>query len=836
MTAWTVHKFGGTSLADASRYARAAELVRAAREEGSLAVVVSAPAGVTDALLEAVALAARGDPGYRRALEAVRDRMAAIAEALLGGAAGPVIQAFEAEARDLADVLRGVELTRNAPERTAELVAGFGEIWSARLLHAHLRETGGSDDDVRWLDAREVLVVRHSRMADPAVLWPETGERLAAWLRGHPCGVLVVTGYVASDENGVATSLGRNGSDLSASIMARLLEASGVVVWTDVVGVMSADPRQVPEAVLLPRLSWDEAAELARFGARVLHPHALGPVIEAGIPVHIRSTDAPDRTGTLVGPAIPPGDAEGGLRGAVKGFSSSDDVALLNLEGVGLAGVPGVAQRLFGALKEVGVSVVMISQAGSEHSICAALPASQAEVAREAVERAFHAELHHGQVQTVEVDGPYRILAAVGDAMAHTPGVAARFFGALGAANINVRAIAQGSSERNISAVVATRDAARALRAVHSGFYLSDRTLSIGLLGPGRIGSELLRQIAARARGLHERFRIDLRVRGIMRSGAMLLDDRGIDLERWEEVLAAEGEPPDLERFVAHVDADHIPHAVLVDCTASRAFDEAYPRWLDRCIHVVTANKHATSSTLELYRRIREPSHARRGMYLGSATVGAGLPVIRTLQDLVRTGDRIRRIEGVLSGTLSFLFNGLSAGTPFSRIVADAYRRGLTEPDPREDLSGADVMRKALILAREMGLPLEPSEVSVESLVPPGLRGGGTDPEAFFEDLAHHDHLMEARRAEAEARGAVLRYVAAVDVSGATVRLRYVPLGHPFAGVGGADAVVAFTTERYDPRPLVIQGPGAGPGVTAGGVFTDLLRLAGLLGGSDGGL
>jgi aspartokinase/homoserine dehydrogenase 1 len=518
----------------------------------------------------------------------------------------------------------------------------------------------------------------------------------------------------------------------------------------------------------------------------------------------------------------------------VKGFSSSEDVALLNIEGLGLMGVPGIAERLFGALRDVGVSVVMISQAGSEHSICAAIPAGQADLARSAVERVFHAELHHGQVQKVDVDGPYRILAAVGDRMEQTPGVSARFFGALGAANINVRAIAQGSSERNISAVVAKKDSARALRAVHSGFYLSDRTLSIGLLGPGRIGSELLRQIAAGARTLHERFQIDLRVRGVIRSRTMLLDDRGIDLECWEERLERNGEPADLERFIQHVDADHIPHGVLVDCTASQNFNDAYAEWLDRGIHVVTANKHATSSDLERYRRIREPSRRRRAHYLGSATVGAGLPVVRTLQDLVRTGDRVRKIEGVLSGTLSFLFNGLGADTPFSGIVTEAFLRGYTEPDPREDLSGMDVVRKALILGREMGLSLEPSDVLVESLVPEALRDGDTSPEVFLERLRDHDPVMEARRAEAAAGGGVLRYVALVESTGASVELRTFPGHHPFANVGGADAVVAFTTARYNPQPLIIQGPGAGPEVTAGGVFADLLRLAGLLGGPAG--
>lgn len=828
MTDWTVHKFGGTSLADASRYARAANLVRDSGE-GPVAVVVSAPAGITDSFLAAVALAAKRDPEYRNALYEIRDRIISLARELLGDAAPPLIDVVEADTRDLEDVLRGVELTRTAPEQTGELVSGFGEVWSAQILRAHLAATGVQD--AAWLDAREVLIVTRTDTG-PLVQWDRTAERLAEWRGANPSPTVVVTGYVASDEAGVATSLQRNGSDYTASIFGRLLEASSITIWTDVEGVLSADPRLVPEAVLLPYLSYDEAAELAYFGARVLHPHTMAPAIALDIPVHIRDAGNPDRTGTLLA-SKPPSRLNDERLSAVKGFSSSEDVALLNIEGLGLMGVPGIAERLFGALRDVGVSVVMISQAGSEHSICAAIPLGQAELARTAVEHAFHAELHYGQVHTIDVGGPYRILAAVGDRMEQTPGVAARFFGALGSANINVRAIAQGSSERNISAVVDSKDSARALRAVHSGFYLSDRTLSIGLLGPGRIGSELLRQIAAGARVLHERFQIDLRVRGIMRSTTMLLDDRGIDLDRWEEFMDRDGEPADLSRFVAHVDADHIPHAVVVDCTAAEELNEAYPRWLDGGVHVVTANKHATSSSLDLFRRIREPRRSRRAHYLGSATVGAGLPVVRTLQDLVRTGDRIHRIEGVLSGTLSYLFNGLSEETPFSAMVIEAFRRGYTEPDPREDLSGMDVVRKALILGREMGLALEPSDVSVESLVPDDLQSEETGPENFLERLPDYDSRIEARRLEAVADGGgVLRYVASIEEGGASVELRTFPSRHPFANVAGADAVVAFTTERYNAQPLIIQGPGAGPEVTAGGVFADLLRLAGLLGGA----
>ncbi len=822
MSAWVVHKFGGTSLANANRYRRAAEIVRTTGGERT-AVVVSAIAGVTDSLLRAVHEAAAQSESFLEHLRAARDLNLDLATDLLGDGAVAVAEAIRSDASDLEGVLRSVRLTRTASEQTADFVSGYGELWSAQLLQAHL---ASCDEDVAWMDAREVLVVRKAGPG-PAVQWDETSELLKRWRSHHAADTIVITGYVACDPDGVPVSLERNGSDFSASIFAKLLGAETLTIWTDVDGVMSADPRLVPEAVLLPHLSYEEAAELSYFGAAVLHPHTMAPAIASGIPIHIRNARHPDRPGTILssGRSVVAGEHEA----AIRGFSASGPMALLNLEGVGMVGVPGVAQRLFGALREVGVSVVLISQAGSEHSICVALPIADAETAEAAVRRAFHAELHEGQVQTVEVDGPYRILAAVGDGMVRTAGVSGRFFRALGAAGVNVRAIAQGASERNISAVVADADATRALRAVHAGFYLSDQTLSVGLLGPGRIGSELLRQIRAEAAKLHERFRIDVRVRGIMRSTKMILHDQGIDLTRWEESLETEGEPADLKRFTAHVHANHLPHAVIVDCTASGELNDAYPGWLGSGVHVVTANKQATSASLELFRRIREPRTGHRAHYFGSATVGAGLPVIETLRDLIRTGDRVIRVEGVLSGTLSYIFNSLARDLPLSAVVADAYRRGYTEPDPRDDLSGTDVARKALILAREMGLPLQPSDIDVETLVPTDLRSTG-GAEAFIEALSSYDEEMENRRLVAEQAGEVLRYVAVIDGGRAAVRLQGYSESHPFARIQSADNIIAFTTERYSTLPLIIQGPGAGPAVTAGGVFSDILRLATYLG------
>ncbi|MEM7204372.1 MAG: bifunctional aspartate kinase/homoserine dehydrogenase I [Planctomycetota bacterium] len=822
---WAVHKFGGTSLADADRIAAAGALVREDRSAARIAVVVSAVGGVTDALVGAVERAAARDDSYRELLAGARQRNEAIARDLLGERADPIQAAIAADVADIEAVLEGLRVTRAISEQAMDLVTGFGELWSAQILCALLQ---GEGTDATWLDAREVLVVAHATTG-PAVRWTETQDRLRAWLGTHQEAIAVITGYIATDPQGIPTTLKRNGSDFSASIFGKLLAANCITIWTDVDGVMSADPRSVPEAVLLPELSYDEAMELAYFGAKVLHPHAMAPAVEGDIPIRIRNSLRPQGAGTELR-AFAPRAVEASPRSAVKGFSSTRDIALLNVEGAGMIGVPGISHRLFGALREVGVSVIMISQASSEHSICVAILETEAARAKEAVELAFFAELQTGQIRSVEVSGSYSILAAVGDQMVRTPGVSARLFGSLGKAGVNVRAIAQGSSERNVSVVVSAAERIRALRAVHAGFYLSDQTLSVGLVGPGRIGAELLRQLAAQKELLHSRFQIELRVRGILGRNRMVLDDAGLDLSRWREDLANRAVPADIAAFAAHLRADHLPHAVVLECTASDAISTHYADWLSRGIHVITPNKKASSAAQQDYARLRHVGRARNAHYLYEATVGAGLPVITTLRDLVQTGDQVRRIEGVLSGTLSFLFDALSAAMPFSAVVEQARARGYTEPDPRDDLSGMDVARKAVILAREMGRALELDEVSVASLVPAALRGAGSVDE-FLAGLAAFDTDMERLRQSAADAGDVLRYVAVIEAQGpVSVGLRRYPAAHPFARIQAGDNIIAFTTARYAELPLIVQGPGAGPEVTAGGVFADLLRLASYLG------
>ena len=818
---WVVHKFGGSSVADSACFHRVADILES-QPVGRLGVVLSACKGVTDDLLALVAKAERQDPDFVAGLAPLRDRHAAIARELLSpDAAAAWLADFDRDSSDIEGILKAVRLTRSAARNIHDVVAGYGEIWSTRLFREFYSGRTGRSGEVRWLDAREVVVVESGPLG-PMVQWEASNERIASSIEPGFDGAVIITGFIASDPRGVQTTLGRNGSDFSASIFGALLDAETIHIWTDVDGVLSADPRRVPDAEVIDSLSYDEAMELAYFGAKVIHPQTMAPAVGREIPIWIRNTFAPDHPATLIC-AHPTSTL------AVKGITTIEDIALLNLEGAGMIGVPGTAHRLFGALREESISVILISQGSSEHSICCAVPREQAARALQVVRAAFDRELTEGQIQSVEADTELAILAVVGDGMAGMPGVAAKVFNALGNAAVNVRAIAQGASERNISVVVPGKAATRALRAVHASFYLSAHTLSVGIIGPGTVGRVLLDQIASQSERLHRDFKLDLRVRGILASKRMLLSDKGVALGAWQDEFAAATEPADLERFVQHVGVDYLPNRVIIDCTASSEVAKHYPRWLAAGIHVVTPNKKANSADLGSYRALHEARRSGGSHYLYEATVGAGLPVIQTLRDLRETGDEVTSIEGIFSGTLAYLFNLYDGSRGFSDIVREAKQRGYTEPDPRDDLSGMDVARKLIILGREMGLTLEMSDVAVESLVPAGLEQGSI--EDFLAGLPAHDAAMRQRFEAARGRGKVLRYVGRLMADGtATVGVLELDVRHPFANIALTDNVVRFATSRYNNNPLIVQGPGAGPEVTAGGIFADLLRLSAYLG------
>jgi aspartokinase/homoserine dehydrogenase 1 len=613
-------------------------------------------------------------------------------------------------------------------------------------------------------------------------------------------------------------------SEYAAASLAAQLEAVGVTFWNNSSLLHNADHREVPSALVIRSLSYAEATELSFFGAPIIHSHALVPAIAASLDVQLRCWKDEEDPGTVISKH---GDQREPNR--VKGFSIIHDIALINVEGAGMSGVIGIASRLFSAMRKASISVVLISQASSEYSICFAVPEREAERACATARKEFAPELEAASIQSIEAETGLAVLAAVGEQMTGQAGVAGKFFSSLGKAGVNVIAIAQGSSETNISAVIKGSDSKKALRALHARFFLSKRAISVGLLGPGNIGGTLLQQIAKETTRLKEQFGLDIHIRGIANSRKMLLDQDGIDPGDWKERFEKEAVELDQDLFTRHIGATYFPHSLIIDCTTSSKLAEQYVSWLESGIHVITPNKKAGTAPMEYYQRLLETSMRTGKRFLYETTVGAGLPIIWTLKDLVQTGDTVHRIEGIVSGTLAWLFSSYDGSVPFSSLVRQAKEMGYTEPDPRDDLSGMDVGRKTVILARELGHSLEVEDIPIQSLVPESL--DGCSPSEFMERLEAIDPIIEKAYKDAAAKGEKLRYVGIVDEEGnCSASLRSYASDHPFAQASGTDNVICFTTDRYLSQPLVIKGPGAGREVTAGGVFSDILRLAAYLG------
>lgn len=827
---WSIHKFGGTCVGTAQRIQNVADIVIEDSSERKL-VVVSAMSKVTDMMYGLIEKAQSRDDSYELALDAVFEKHKLTAVDLLDGdELANFLSTLKLDINNLKSMLRAIYIAGHATESFSAFVVGHGELWSAQILSSVLRKGG---IDCNWMDTRDVLIVTPagSNQVDPD--YEESEKRLDKWLFENPSKVVVATGFIASTPQNIPTTLKRDGSDFSAAIMGALFRARQVTIWTDVNGVYSADPRKVTEAVILNTLSYQEAWEMSYFGANVLHPRTIIPVMQYDIPIVIRNIFNLSAPGTKIcrAPVIESGETEK-LESYVKGFATIDNLALVNVEGTGMAGVPGTASAIFAAVKDVGANVIMISQASSEHSVCFAVPEKEVKAVAKALEARFRQALSAGRLSQVAVIPNCSILAAVGQKMASTPGVSATLLNALAKANINVRAIAQGCSEYNITVVVKREDCVRALRAVHSRFYLSKTSIAVGIIGPGLIGATLLNQLRDQAAVLREKSKTDLRVMGIIGSNKMLLSDTGIDLSNWKELQKEKGEKADLNKFVQHVHGNHfIPNTVLVDCTSSTEIADHYHDWLHTGIHVITPNKKANSGPLDKYLKLRALQRQSFTHYFYEATVGAGLPIMHTLRDLLQTGDKIIKIEGIFSGTLSYIFNNFVDTRAFSEVVGEAKAAGYTEPDPRDDLSGTDVARKVIILARECGLHLELSDIPVQSLVPDPLKETASVDD-FMQQLPSFDADIATKRKTAEDAGEVLRYVGVVDVKNqkGLVELQRYSKQHPFAQLSGSDNIIAFTTERYNKQPLIVRGPGAGAEVTAGGVFSDLLRLASNLG------
>ena len=610
--------------------------------------------------------------------------------------------------------------------------------------------------------------------------------------------------------------------EYSAALVAAHLGAA-LTYWNQKSLLYSASKKDVPNAHLIKDMTYAEATELSFFGAPVVHPHSFIPAEEAGIPLSLRYWGDHKEEGTLV-----TREAKNSGKDGVKAFSVVKNISLINVEGSGMSGVPGVSSRLFGALRNEGISVIFISQASSEYSICFAVPKPQAANAKSTLEKEFGREISLHQISSIDMEDNLSILAVVGEAMPGRVGVAGKLFSSLARAGVNVRAIAQGSSERNISAVIESKDAVKAERALHTVFFMSQQTLSLGLFGPGNIGGTLLDQIGRESERLRREFDLDIRVRGIATSKKMLISEEGVELSSWREQMEKYGIPYNEEIFLSHIKASYYPHWVLVDATASAERAMQYESFIQSGFHVITPNKKASSGPYPYYKSLYETSLRTGKKFLYETTVGAGLPIITTLKDLRETGDIIEKVEGMVSGTLAWLFSNYDGTVPFSEMVRKAKELGFTEPDPRDDLSGMDVARKTVILARELGYEAEVEDLEVRNLVPPALRE--CSKEEFLERMAEMDDEMLSLYKDAEKKGMKLRYVGTVDGGKCSVSLSAFPSDHPFSQAKGTDNVIEFTTARYHNQPLVVQGPGAGPEVTAAGIFADILRLSAYLG------
>ena len=810
-----VLKFGGSSVRTPETILKIKSIVEDRLRQEPLVVVVSAFGGVTDQLIRVSRLAAQGEDSYQDELKTLSERhMEAVKSLVSVQKQSSVLAEVRFILNQLEDVLQGIKLIRELSPKTSDFVQSFGERLSSYIIAQAFAQHGIR---THYVDTRELIITDRSfgnAKVDIATTYARMQERLR-----NLDGVPILGGFIASTPQGETSTLGRGGSDYTGALVAAALGASLYEVWTDVSGMLTADPRKVAGALPIREISYEEAMELSYFGAKVIYPPSIQPVYSSKIPIQVKNTFAPGDVGTRI--THTPRRAEKDI----KGISAVPNIALLTLAGSGLIGYTGVSMRLFTALARAEVNVIFISQSSSEHSISVAVNQDKTEIARDAIAAEFREETARRHVQPVQIEKNLCVMAVVGANMRNTPGIAGKLFSALGKNGVNVLAIAQGASELNISFVVRESDEAKALNIIHEAFFLSDhKVMHLFVVGTGLIGKTLLKQIEEQQDKLLRKNALEIRVVGLLNTRQMLLEKDGIPLESWEDELAAQSRS-DLAEFVDQTFELNLANSVFVDCTASEKVGNFYETLLQHNVSVVTPNKLVSSGDWNRYERIKTLERKRGVRFLYETNVGAGLPIISTLQDLLHSGDKILKIEAILSGTLNYLFNHLSADKPLSAVVREAKAAGFTEPDPRADLSGKDVARKILIMVRQMGLPFVLEQVQVNPFVPESCLEAPS-PEAFWQELEAFDPVFEEQRKKVTDSGKRFRFVARFEEGVARVGLEEVGQEHPFFTAKGSDNVIILTTERYHDLPLVVKGPGAGADVTAAGVFADVIRLS----------
>ena len=808
-------KFGGTSISSVESLESVKEIILANHQK--VAVVVSAFSGITNKLAEIAEAAADSNKKYLNMFKEVEKRHFDMVKALIKVQnQSQVFAALKKLTNELEDLLNGVFLIKELSPKTMDLVFSFGERLSTNIISQFLNQHGVNSKAV---DAR-CLIKTDNRFGLARVNFALTNSNIKQHFSKHT-DLQIITGFIGSTEKKETTTIGRGGSDYTAAILAAALDAVEIEIWTDVDGVMTADPREVKRSFSLPTITYNETMEMSHFGAKVIYPPTIQPALEKKIPLIIRNTFNLGFEGTRI-------SMENTHKSmTVKGISSIKEISLINLMGSGMIGIPGIASRLFGSLAKNEINVILITQASSEHSISFAVTPQDTRQAKATLLQEFELEMQLGKIDNPIIENDLSIVAIVGENMRNAPGVASKMFGALGKNGINIAAIAQGSSELNISAVINRNNLKKALNAIHEVFFLSDKkTLNVFMIGVGLIGGTLIKQIKDQHKYLLNERNLNIRLVAISNSKKMLFDEEGIDLENWKEHIEGDkGLKTNLDGFVSRMIDINLMNSVFVDNTSNENVIRYYSKILAKSITIVTPNKLANSGNYAEYDKLKKLSQKHNVKFLYETNVGAGLPVIKTLNDLIDSGDEIIKIEGILSGTLSYIFNEFVGDISFTSVVKKAKEKGLTEPDPRNDLSGIDVARKILILARESGLKAELEDIEVQSILPEAcLKADSIN--SFFKELEKVDDYFEQMKNNAESANKKLRFMASLENGKARVALEAVDSNHPFYILSGSDNIISYVTKRYLERPLVVKGPGAGAEVTAGGIFAEIIQVS----------